>query len=652
MIYRAEIDGLRALAILPVVLYHAGFSFLPGGFVGVDVFFVISGFLITSILVPGIERGSFSIGHFYERRARRILPVYFLVTGCCLAVGWAALPPASLKELTDSAAAATLFVSNIHFWQSINYFSSDAEFWPLLHTWSLAVEEQFYLFFPLFLMVLLPRLGRRWTTHVVLAVITLSLAMCIVGSYRSPAATFYLLPTRMWEIGFGAWLAIGRLTRPGSAALRESLAALGAVLIAVAILAYRPEIPFPGWWALLPATGTALVILCGSDTLVARALSWRPVVFVGLISYSLYLWHWPVLVFARFAYGIVDLPLPVILVCLVLTFALAVLSWKYVEAPFRDRRKLKRGGVFAISGAAAAAVLAVATGSFVTGGAPHRLTPQQSEIAASIRDFRGAADCWGRDPASGMCRLGEEDGPATVLLWGDSHASAISPALDDVLSNHGLGGFLAAHGACAPLPGVLMAGNPNCFNFNEKILIWLREGRHDITHVVLTARWQLNVTGTRPAGEAGDGFTLERVGDTIQRNNAQIAKESLLSLVSELKDAGIGVTLLDGVPEIVWDVPVTTLFRERLGMAVPAAPLREAVEARSAQTKRIMTAISEETGARFVSLTEELCTPVCKVMHENRSVYADDNHLSIFGARGVVGPLLKVHFAEIAKGQP
>jgi hypothetical protein len=394
-----------------------------------------------------------------------------------------------------------------------------------------------------------------------------------------------------------------------------------------------------------------LVIFCGGNTLVARALSWRPVVSVGLISYSLYLWHWPVLVFARFAYGIVDLPLPTILVCLVVTFTLAVLSWKYLEAPFRNRRNLTRGGVFAISGVAAAAVLAVATGSFVTGGAPHRLTPQQSEIAASIRDFRGLADCWGRGPDTGLCRLGNVDGPATVLLWGDSHASAVSPALDDLLKSHDLGGFLAAHGGCAPLPGVLMAGNSNCLNFNEKMLTWLREGRHDITHVVLTARWQLNITGTRPAGEAGEGVTLMSPGVSAQKDNAKIAKKSLLRLVVELKEVGIGVTLLDDVPEIGWDVPVTTIFRERLGMAALTAPLRKAVDARSAQTNRIMTAISEETGARFVSLTEELCTPVCKVMHDNRSVYADDNHLSVFGARSVVGPLLKIHLAEYLKGQ-
>jgi peptidoglycan/LPS O-acetylase OafA/YrhL len=656
MIYRSEIDGLRALAIVPVVLYHAGFSLLPGGFVGVDVFLVISGFLITSILVPSIERGSFSISHFYERRARRILPVFFLVTGCCLAIGWATLPPASLKELTGSAAAATLFVSNMYFWQSVNYFSSNAEFWPLIHTWSLAVEEQFYVFFPMFLMLLLPRLGLRWTRYVLLALLALSLLMCIIGSYRSPAATFYLLPTRMWEIGLGAFLAIGGLTRPDSAVLREVLASLGAALIAVAILAYRPEIPFPGWWALLAAAGTALVILCGGETRVARALSWRPVVFIGLISYSLYLWHWPVLVYARFAYGIVELPMRVILVCLVVMFALSVLSWKYVEAPFRKSWYLTRGRIFLLSGAAAVGVLAVAAASFVTGGAPHRLTPEQSEIAASIRDFRGAADCWGRDADTGMCRLGSAEAPERVLLWGDSHASALSPALNVLLNDQGLGGVLATQGACPPLPGFLRAGDAarqrSCLAYNGKILEWLRDGQHDIAHVVITARWYSYVTGTERLGEAGESFALTRTEAAPQGDNAQIVEDILRGLVTELTAAGIGVTLLDNVPEIGWNVPVTVLFRDRLGVGPPAAPIRTDVEARSVETHRIMTAISKETGARFVSLTSDLCTPVCTVMHGGRSVYADDNHLSIFGAQNVVGPLLKVRLEGLAEAQP
>lgn len=655
MLYRPEIDGLRALAILPVVLYHAGFAFLPGGFVGVDIFFVISGFLITSIVVDDIERGRFSIAYFYERRARRILPVFFAVAATCLVLGWITLPPDSLRELTDSAAAATLFVSNIHFWQSVNYFSSDAEFWPLLHTWSLAVEEQFYVFFPLLLMVLLPRAGRRWTTCALLMILALSLAGCIVGSFVSPAATFYLLPTRLWEIGVGAWLALGFLTpRPRSAGLREVLAGLGAGLIATAILAFPKDLPFPGWWALLPTTGTALIILCGGETRVARALSCRPVVFIGLISYSLYLWHWPVLVFARYGFGLVDLPWPVITACLFVMIALAVLSWKYIEAPFRNRRNLTRSGVFTLSAASAASVLTIAAVSLATGGAPQRLTSQEADVAASIRDFRGAADCWGRDPADGLCRLGRADRPATVLLWGDSHASAMSPALDAVLTELGIGGLLATYGGCAPFPGVLRSGGTaqrrRCLAFNNRVLAWLNQGHHEITHVVVTARWNGYVTGTRVQGEAGDDIVLFET-DGQRGINAEIVEKSLRNTVANLTDAGISVTLLDDVPEIAWNVPVTYLFRSRIGLPAPAPPDREEVNARSAQTLEMMVAIASETEAQFISLTEDLCKPICDVMHNGRPIYADDDHLSVFGARNVVAPLLLSRWTKRIEGR-
>lgn len=647
--YRPEIDGLRAVAIIPVVLYHAGASLLPGGFVGVDVFFVISGFLITSILIKDFRGNRFSILHFYERRARRILPVFFLVVACTLLLGWLTLPPPSLEELSTSAAAATLFVSNIYFWDAVNYFSSRAEFWPLIHTWSLAVEEQFYVIFPLFLMLVLPRAGQDRTRIILLGAVVLSLALGIVGSMRSPVASFYWLPTRFWEIGLGAWLAMGGMPRPTGRRRREALAAVGTIMILTAILAYRPWIPFPGWWALLPVVGTGLVIACGGDTRVAKMLSWRPMVFVGLISYSLYLWHWPVLVYARYAFGTVKLPLPVALVCLALTIALAVMSWRYVEAPFRDRARMSRGRILSFSGAAAAVVLAVAAVGVTTDGMPQRLTERQAGIADSIRDFRGLADrCWNLSPnggeASGLCRFGAEDAAETVLVWGDSHASALEPAWDAVLSKQGLGGVLAAHGACPPLPGIVDANAArdglSCRDFNNRMWRWLQTGDHGIGHVILTAYWNLYITGKRMAGDAGGPVQLDYNGIRHRDSNAEAVTASLEALVSDLLDRGIAVTLVDGMPEIGWNVPVTLLFRERLGMPPPAAPSRDMVMARSALSRQTLQNIASRTSAQFVSVGDELCTPSCMTTRNGQPVYADSNHLSIFGAGDVAAPLL------------
>jgi peptidoglycan/LPS O-acetylase OafA/YrhL len=298
MKYRQDIDGLRAIAVLSVVLYHAGVSWFPGGFVGVDIFFVISGYLITRILLEEASAGRYSIAKFYARRARRILPVLYFILVVALLLGLLLLLPLEILGLSESVLATTLFSSNILFWKQSGYFDISAELKPLLHIWSLAVEEQFYVLWPLVLILCYRRgWGIRWVIAVLFG---LSLTSSCVFLTEKPNAVFYLLPGRAWELLVGAWLATANGDWLKKQWLKSGLSVMGLGLLAASVLVLNKTLPFPAWNALYPCLGAALLIVAGEGALVNRyLLAWRPLVFVGLISYSLYLWHWPLLSYVR-----------------------------------------------------------------------------------------------------------------------------------------------------------------------------------------------------------------------------------------------------------------------------------------------------------------------------------------------------------------
>lgn len=338
MKYRPEIDGLRAVAVVAVILFHAGFVPFSGGFVGVDVFFVISGYLITSLIYEEISAGNFSLARFYERRARRILPALYLICLACVPFAYFWMFPSDLQDFSESLIAVNLFVSNVLFWLESGYFDTAAELKPLLHTWSLAIEEQFYIFFPL-LLLLLRALSRRFIFVFICAMSLGSLAIAEYGSHYYPGATFYLVPSRSWELGVGALLsiAIGSNRAVGGIVQRTG-SLFGLTLICYAIFAFDSATRFPSLWALIPVIGTALVILYASgDEIVGRILSWKPIVGVGLVSYSAYLWHQPLFAFARI-YSLDEVSITQYWALIATTFAMAFLSWKYVESPFRNRR--------------------------------------------------------------------------------------------------------------------------------------------------------------------------------------------------------------------------------------------------------------------------------------------------------------------------
>ena len=345
MNYRREIDGLRAIAVLPVILFHAGFSLFSGGFVGVDVFFVISGYLITTIIVSEMQDNQFRLSVFYERRAKRILPALIVVVVSSVPLVWLFFTPLELHVYSGSLMSVATFSSNFFFWRSSGYFDASSELQPLLHTWSLAVEEQYYLLFPLGLM-LVWRFNSKglWVAISIAAVFSFSLSQWAV--LHKPSAAFYLLPARGWELLVGSFAALymlGRRTAQASRALAEVGSLLGMAMIACAIFLFDKKTAFPGVNALIPTVGTALIIVFSSEnTWVGRALSARALVGVGLVSYSAYLWHQPL--FALVQYQAHDgIAWWAALGLIGIVFVLAFITWKYVEEPVRKAKGL--GGV-------------------------------------------------------------------------------------------------------------------------------------------------------------------------------------------------------------------------------------------------------------------------------------------------------------------
>lgn len=368
--YRSEIDGLRALAVVPVLYAHAGLPGLSGGFLGVDVFFVISGFLITGIIISELNDGKFSLLNFYERRARRILPALSVVVLACFPIAWLLMLPDPLENFGQSAFATMLSANNILLTKTSGYWDLASEFKPLLHTWSLAVEEQFYVAFPVLLLAIWPRLGTR-AAWVVALITAASLIAAILLSTRYPSASFYLLHTRAWELGVGALGAFYEHRRKVEG--HDSLAALGLAAIILPMVLFTPETVHPSLWTAVPVIGTLLVLLFARrGGRVAGYLTLRPLVFVGLISYSLYLWHQPVYAFARIASF--EEPTPFTFVTLAaVSFLLAVLSWRFIEQPFRKKSRLTRGNVFLATGAMTAGLASLGLAMHLGQGFPDRL---------------------------------------------------------------------------------------------------------------------------------------------------------------------------------------------------------------------------------------------------------------------------------------
>jgi len=435
---RDDIDGLRCVAILSVLLFHFGFSFIPGGYTGVDVFFVISGYVITKSIHHDIARNQFTIGNFYFKRFRRITPAFAAMVLLTSVACYFLLLPDDLIDFGKSAAAASAFASNFYFWKTSGYFASAAQTKPLLHTWSLSVEEQFYIFAPL-LIYALSRLSTRKSLWVLAVIMLGSLAFSVAAIFLAPTFGFFALPSRAWELLIGVWLGTHDPRLQPSRAQREMLGLLGAALIAAGMLMLHEDDPFPGWYALLPCLGTAFCIAAGTNargvgdlSLIGRMLSWRSAVWIGWVSYSVYLVHWPIA--ALFQYRMLRAPTPAEgLIMVVVSLILGALSWRFIEQPTRhiDPRYMRQ----VIIGSMATGMAGVVIGLIpVAGdGFAGRFPEWRQHKVAGLEEW-GGAQCFHQDPTTPInwnarqcTRIHGKNG--RILLWGDSFAAQYAPGI-------------------------------------------------------------------------------------------------------------------------------------------------------------------------------------------------------------------------------
>lgn len=640
MKYRKEIDGLRAVAVIPVILFHAGFESFSGGFVGVDVFFVISGYLITTLLLQDLQKGRFSLADFYERRARRILPALFFVMACSTVMGWLWLMPGDSIRFANALIAVSTFWSNILFWRQSGYFDQAAELNPLLHTWSLAVEEQYYILFPLFLL-LMWRLARRYMAISLglLALCSFALAEWMTD-VRSSAA-FFMLPTRGWELLIGALLAYYMHIRSHeqlSPVFRQAGSLIGLLLIGLAVLTFDRNTPFPGVYALAPTLGAALLIWCAGTGNIAGSVLRHPLlVGIGMISYSAYLWHQPLLVFARH-HSLLEPSQMTLTLLAALSLPLAWLTWKYIEQPFRNRQFMTRYKVFWSAGAGITFFVALGVFVILQDGI---LRPGDERLAAIEKSAI--------KPARHACRIDNSfaqkklqaclqryDG-AVVYLLGDSHAPTLDPPLRRELARKGLGLISLTNTGCLPVPGILRPNNHrghDCLAYNQAVWDYLASAPR--TTIILAGRWTLGLEGSRfnnqeGGVESGNVFDSSVVDEKfnpipdqnlsshIERRIRQLAKRHNVIVVSQIPEAG-------------WDVPWSMAKRLRAGL-----PQKEALStsydvflARNQRTMELMRRLKD--AIEIVDPSELVCNVDgnrrCINALHGRPLYFDDDHPS------------------------
>jgi len=652
--YRSDIDGLRAIAVLAVLIFHAYPTFLRGGFVGVDIFFVISGYLISKVILTTLEQGTFSVADFYSRRIRRIFPALITVLACCLMFGWNTMLAEDLALLAKHVLGGATFVSNFVLWSEVGYFDKDSVLKPLLHLWSLGIEEQFYVVWPLLLWA-----GWRLRIPLLLVVALVGLAsfaINMVGVHVHPVETFYSPLSRGWELIAGAVLAClasdscrGGIARSprlsviastfGTARACSVISIVGFLFIVYAIIRIKETLPFPGKWALFPTIGTCLIIAAGSRAWVNRVLlSSRLMIAIGLISFPLYLWHWPLLTFARSAYP-EGLSWFARLGLLAASVVLATITYLYIEKPFRSGSRT-RVKVFALCASMCVAA-GIAGGIFKAGDLAARY-PEiiQRATEYDLEGFRSAMRnrvCFmdtGQDAAQYAKECVDEGAMPLWVLWGDSGAAAIYSGLrglSDRSAQFRLGQFTSSR--CAPMVG-FSGVNTACKGNNQWTIDKIRELVPDT--VILAAMW------------------------------GEYDKSLLSSTVKQLQGAGVRRVVLMG-PSPAWkDTPSRIAFNlwsrdplhrvpsERLNYSKYGLGYGESVggefDVRTETAEQYLRSLAQELGAVYISVTDKMCNKDGCLMRESASsgdaFYLDTFHLTPRGAdfaMKAIAPELGVH---------
>jgi peptidoglycan/LPS O-acetylase OafA/YrhL len=653
--YRPDIDGLRAVAVLPVVLFHAGFGF-PGGFVGVDIFFVISGYLITGLILKDLDAGTFSLTQFWERRVRRIMPPLLVMLAVCSVIAWNILLPNEFQDFCASVAAQAVMLSNMWFCLKTGYFQPTGEATPLLNLWSLAVEEQFYLVLPLALMAA-ARFCRSWILPGLVVATVLSFAACVFESYTRPNINYYMIYSRAWELLVGSLVLYVPPAAASRTRLRSAVGFAGLLAIGASIALFNSETRFPGIPALLPCLGAAALIWAGKPdrsrqedgtppptALVVRWLSWPLLRAIGLISYSLYLWHWPLLVFTRMAHYREPSALDRLVVVGV-SFVLAIASWYVVETPFRRRIVLPgRAGILVFGAASLALMFTLGYQGTWSDGYPQRFSEASLRYGASVHQMPNTGfvsiEQVQKDQLDDLGGGGPTD-PIHCLVWGDSHAGSLRSVFQSLAETHQKRCVTATHPATPPLLD-FVSQSPysfmeKCPEFSRGVVDFAR--RHRVQNVILICYWGA-------------------YAQTVDQQYCELPEFSrdMLRTVTALRETGANVWILKQVPVYTLSVPqkLARMCQAGLINAQGVTAFEDHNRGRVAYHELIesMTAL----GAKVLEPRPFLADAEGNIPGHfgGESLYADTNHLSPAGAL-LLRPLFEPVFTapeQLVNSQP
>jgi len=637
--YRKDIDGLRAIAVSAVIFSHLNIPGFAGGFVGVDIFFVISGFLITTIILNQSE--TFSIVNFYARRIRRILPVLFVVIAFVMAIGALIFNFRAFKDLGQSVTATSLFLSNILFWYRGGYFSTSSIEKPLLHTWSLAVEEQFYILFPILIIVIRKFLFQRYFLILLLIGFT-SLVASIWSVNKYPDATFYLAPTRAWELIAGSLLAF-EVKAPIHIKINKNIiATLGIFLIAYSILIFNEKTIFPGFNAIFPVLGTVLLIHSAKveKTVISKVLETKALVFIGLISYSLYLWHWPVVAFSKY-YLLRELNKNDILTILLIILILSIISFKFIEQPFRRDSLFKNKLSIPFIFFGVVTLIFALSGLWVSveNGMPYRYSDANADIMRIEKRDAELLKFIEARTENGKVLLGDDTALPTFILWGDSHAQALMPAISAMANKYSMSGFgVPGH---PPVVDLDIMELPYSEAERNEVIMSFIKNRPELKTVIIAARWAMYANGNQFKNESPKiNHQLRDVtnANISETKNSEILRLGLTKTIRALLQMNRKVFIVMDVPEIGFNVPalhfVSHIKREDYSFLLPTK--NEYIE-RNQKVREIFSELELLNGVAIIN-------PEINLFEENGRVkvkmgkyllYKDDDHLSVDGAEFV-----------------
>jgi peptidoglycan/LPS O-acetylase OafA/YrhL len=650
MKYRREIDGLRAIAVIPVLLFHAGLGGMTGGFVGVDVFFVISGYLITSILLDDLKRDRFSLMNFYERRARRILPALAFVV-LITALAAVVLMPADLfKDFALSVVNVGTFTSNFYFYATSGYFATLAEEKPLLHTWSLAVEEQYYLFFP----VLLAWLWGRSKNAVITVLVGLTMVSFACGQYllgqNQLDANFYLIFSRAWELFFGSFLAFLQLPKWQSSRWINELGSwVGMGMIAYSVFAFTDHTPFPGYATLMPVVGTCLLIVFASPTgLLGRILCSRVLVYFGLMSYSLYLWHQPILAFLKMK-TVGTVPDWMLWMALVLAVLLASCSLRWIEKPFRNKQFLTRARVFQLSIFTLALMIGLGWLSHAQNGFPQRFSDSPYTATISSSPMHRKCNTRGVDylkPADACTYLGAN---ITWAALGDSHIVEPAYALAKRLEPSGEGLLHLAFTACPNGYTIELNTPKGCSDWSKEAVAEIL-ARDSIKDVLIGYRYSMHLFGADlsrypiPPDESPMPYIKADFRRTMQGSARDQYWQSLLNTIDALLEGGKRVHIMYPIPELPTDfVKAATpwsIFSDQTVLDLAHITTTDFYRRRNHFILNRLDSLPYNQDLRAIKPAAVFCDQThCTSVLNGQALYRDDDHLTIYGADLIIQQL-------------